>query len=463
MVESGRLESDYSVMNRIGGSNPPLSSKKLFVMKALHRDSWLECGMFRYGKSVLAVFIVMCCHMAHASVYDNRFIPLIQVPYVTVLDRYQYADVDVFFATSHGAFGRFDETVGIPELAGRYDEHQVAQAIALTGKPNPLVQAFPTDIDILRASLPWRMDGKIQAQGMQFSMRKNVVPNWLFLGFSWLFMRVDSWPIFRSDFNEQVISSPTTIAELDRIRLEMNDELGLYSAHSSQSGMGDLDLYARVSGDWDYVLKCRRIQASLSVGALVDTGVRRNINVPASIPFGGNGHPGFYFSGELELELKEDWKAGLLLRGNKRVARTRVQRMPADKEPYTYGAIVGCARVNPGGTIVFSPYMLFENLRDGFGACLQFTLTEHEKDGWSDRRPLAEQQALPAQLELVENLSSWRSCYVTLNAFYDFGKVKVKRDFDPVFTLAWSFPVGACGAYGSAKTQKVTVGFEFNF
>jgi len=60
-------------------------------------------------------------------------------------------------------------------------------------------------------------------------------------------------------------------------------------------------------------------------------------------------------------------------------------------------------------------------------------------------------------------LSDWRSSYITLYGFYDFGKMKVKRNFEPIFTAQWDVPVTVCDAHASVKTQKVTLGFEFNF
>jgi len=347
----------------------------------------------------ITLFVASWVNVAHAMIYDNRFFPFIKPPYINVKDNYSYADIDCFITTAHSAWGENDENLGIPEIFGFFDEHQLAIAIEKTGKPNPLIAAFPTDIDILLMELPWKMRGKIQAQGMSFGMRKTIFKHWLSIGFSWLFMRVDSGQTFTSLINEQAIQSQTTIDELDALRKSMEREIGITCAHSNQVGMGDLDVYLRAGNIWDYVLKCRRIQAGLSVGALVPTGERKIINEPASVPFGGNGHPGFYASIDAEFELKEDFKVGLLVRGNKRVARTCIHRMPACKEPSIFGVLVGKARVNPGPTIIFAPYAMFENLRDGFGALVQFTLTNHSKDKWHDKR--SDKCSVPANTEIL--------------------------------------------------------------
>lgn len=417
--------------------------------------------MLMYKKCVVAVVVLFWAHTACAMIYDNRFFPLIKPPYISILDRYSYADVDCFITTANSAWGENDQELGIPELFGLYDQNQLARAIAKTGKPNPLIQEFPTDADLLLMELPWKIRGKIQAQGMSFGMRKAIWCHWLSLGFSWLFMRVNSSQNFTAVFNEQAINSVATIDRLDALRKAMDREIGITCAHSQQVGMGDLDVYIRAGDIWDYVLKCRRIQAGLSVGALVATGERKLINEPSSVPFGGNGHPGFYFSGDLELELKEDFKVGLVLRGSKRVPRTCLHRMPACKEPSIFGAIVGKARVNPGPTVIFAPYGMFENLRDGFGAMVQFTLINHFTDKWDDLR--SDRCTIPANTKALEEHSNWRSSYVTLYGFYDFGKMKVKRNFEPIFTVEWDVPVSVCDVHASAKMQKIALGFEFNF
>lgn len=419
--------------------------------------------MFRHKKIVTVVtLLAFWGHTSYAMIYDNRFFPLIKPPFISIDKRSSYADIDTFITTAHSAWGDNDENITIPQVFGKYDQNQLAQAIALTGQPNPLVAAFPTDVDLFSMELPWLMRGKIQAQGLAFAMRKTMYYHWLSVGFSWLFMRSNSAIHFRPNFNPQHINSPITMAELDELRSTMERSIGITSSFAHQTGMGDLDLYVRAGNGWEYIYKCRRIFAGVSLGALVPTGEIRNIDVPASVPFGGNGHPGFYVAIDLELEVKEDMKVGFLFRGSKRSPKKCIHRMSACKEPEIFGAITSTARVNPGGTIVFAPYASLENIRDGFGALIQFNLTNHEKDGWIDFHT---NKKIPvrANVEHMENHSSWRSSYVLLYAFYDFGKMKTKRNFEPIFTVEWDVPVNVADPHGAVKTQKVALGFEFNF
>ena len=190
------------------------------------------------------------------------------------------------------------------------------------------------------------------------------------------------------------------------------------------------------------------------------TGERRNINNPASVPFGGDGYYGIYGALEAEFELKEDWKVGWLLQLSKRFKRTLAQRMPVGQEPYIYGPIVGPASINPGFTFIMSPYVSFENLREGLGARVQYTLELHTKDCWQDKRV---NPTIPVNLDNVIRLSTWGADYITLTVFYDFGKVKVIRGLEPIVSFAWDWPVSFLESKGNCKTNKIALGIECNF
>ncbi len=390
-----------------------------------------------------------------AYIYDNRFFPLFRRPYVTVEGRPSHFALEAFVTTASEAIGK-DKDDGVPlgALFGKYDQNNVADSLVALGNPNPLRSEWQGK------TIPWRIDGKIQSQGLAFSYHQSVT-DWLYLGFYWMFMRVNSRQEFFFQRQEsQLKLQGGDLLELDATRRQMHRDLGLGGNHSEQSGMGDLAVYLRFGKIWEYVSKFRKVDAGLSLGLLVPAGQRRDIDQPASVPFGGDGHWGFYISGDVELELKEDWKAGLLLRIGKRFPRTQIHRMPIGNVPHVFGAIVGPARVNPGVTLVASPYFSVENLREGLGARVMYTLTHHEDDEWEDARS---DKTVPVNLAQVSELSSWASDYFTLNVFYDFGKVKVDRGFAPILTASWDIPAAVFLARRVSKTHKVSLGIEFNF
>ncbi len=406
-------------------------------------------------KVFLFLFVmVLIGQQCAAMVFDNRFIPLFQRPRIGIEGLASSFAIDFMIATASKAFDDDEQEIGIPELHGKFDLGVLANAIADTGKPNPL----RSDLQGIR--IPFKMDGRIQAQALTMHYRQQLI-NWLSLGCSWLFMRVNARQQFTFDKqNTSLILGPGDLQELDASRRRIFSDLGLIENHTAELGFGDIDAYLRFGKEWDYTLKCRRIDAGLSLGGLLATGVNHDINRPASIPFGGNGHWGFYVAADVLFELREDIKVGLLFRVNKRIPRTRNRRLSVRGEPRIFGAEVGQARVNPGATVIFSPYFVLENLRQGLGMGVHYTLTSHQEDDWNDRR---ENKEVPVKLAKVRDLSEWGSDYFTLNVFYDFGKVKVTRSFDPIFSFRWDVPAMIFISSRVAKTHKVSLGVEFAF
>jgi hypothetical protein len=164
--------------------------------------------------------------------------------------------------------------------------------------------------------------------------------------------------------------------------------------------------------------------------------------------------------GDGEFELKEDWKLGLYIGLSKRLAKTQLHRMPVADEPTNFGVVIGDARVNPGVTFMFAPYFSVENLREGFGARIQYTLAVHGADGWTDKRC---DKTVPVRLRRVVDWSSWSGGHITLTPLYDFGKLKVNRGIEPIVYLAWDIPVNVFVTRRIPKTNKVSIGIEFNF
>ncbi|HZW60922.1 MAG TPA: hypothetical protein VFF04_01740 [Candidatus Babeliales bacterium] len=400
-------------------------------------------------------FILMLCTagLTQTMSFDNRFIPLIQHPYVTVIDRPSHGAFNFFMLTGHQAFGEFDEEIGIPELFGKYDQRDIAKAIVARGCPNPLRSAFRN------LELPWIVQEKLQGQGVDFYFQQQVTNNFS-LGFTWFIMSLNSYQHFNLKKNDSMALTKSEEQELDEVRRSMQEMLCLFGPRSHQVGWGDLDFYLHFGESWDYTLKFRHIDAGLRLGVLIPAGLRRKLDNPSSIPFGGDGFWGIYGDADAELELKEDWKLGLLFRINKRISRTCLQRMPIGNEPSLFGGVVGPARVDPGFTFIMSPYLSFENLREGFGARVQYSISVHTEDHWTDKRSDA---TVPVSLDKVVKFSEWASDYMTLCVFYDFGKMKVIREFNPIVNFNWDIPVSFVAAHASAKTTKISLGLEFNW
>jgi hypothetical protein len=407
---------------------------------------------------ILATITLISFSGISAMVFDNRYFPLIQYPYISVLGRESHITGDFFVTTASNATDDRERSIGIAELSGPFDQAQLALSMTLAGFPNPLDPPI-----LINGELPWMLAGKLQTQGFAFSYRQYINCNFS-VGIYTLVMRSNSFIDFL--FNSSKASSLTStltesdILELDATRRQMLATLGLACNHVHQAGFGDTEIYARWFDRYEYYFKLRSLEYAFRFGLLIPTGVKREINKPASVPFGGNGHWGIYASADGEFEVKEDWKIGILLRASKRFARTRNERMPVDNEPQIFGVVTGLAKIDPGFTEIFAVYGQMEGLREGFGLRVQYTLINHNRDTWTDERV---DKTIPVKLEPVNVRSGWASEYITLAAFYDFGKTSQDCRNQPIVRAAWDIPFTLLVGHRFVHSFRVSLGLEYNF
>lgn len=403
----------------------------------------------------LYTYILFFTISISAMVYDNRFIPLFARPRIIIDGKQSFFATDFFMATGSKAIERADSNIGIPELYGKFDQGRLADAIIATGQPNLL------RTDWLGKEIPWNVEGKIQAQAAVFFIHHRL-NNWLGIGADWSFMRVNSTQEFFLNCPNLKLG-PGDLLEIDQERRAMFTEIGLQRNHCAQLGFNDVDCYLYFGKMWDYTLKLRRIDIGGRLGVLIPSGLTREINNPASIPFGGNGHWGSYVEFDGLFELKEDLKAGLMMRLSKRFAKTKCERISVKGEPYIFGAATGTVDINPGITFVFSPYVMLENLRQGLGLSVQYYLTIHQQDTWKNIHSNVIQNEPCDIITHIEKLSQWGSDYFSLNVFYDFGKEKAVRSLDPILSLKWDVPATFFVSKNISKTNRVSLGVECAF
>jgi hypothetical protein len=402
--------------------------------------------------TILSLGLLVVGVAIDAMTSDSRYIPLFDPPRLAIENTRSAFIPDYFLATGSKSLDRLEREIGMWELAGKFDQGKLADAFVAAGLPNPLRSEWQG------IEIPLAVEGKLQAQAVDFSFYQPVT-NWLYVGCSWMFMRVNTSQEFFLNCKTLKLLDGDAI-ELDESRRSMLDQLGLLRNHNAQLGFGDVDAYVWLGRVWDYELKFRRIDVGSRLGLLIPSGVKRQLDAPTSIPFGGNGHWGAYVEVDGIFELKEDFKVGFLTRVIKRFSRTSCQRMPVLVEPYIYGVAVGQVTVNPGPTFLFSPYVVLENLRKGFGVAVQYHLTNHWKDSWKDART---DRTVPVKLAPVEELSDWASDYFTLEAFYDFGKEKAQRSFDPILMFRWDVPAMFFMTKNIVKTNRVSISLECAF
>ncbi len=407
------------------------------------------------SKKFFLLTIILCFfQIGHATIYDDRFIPLFAPQQFFIEGLPSAYELDFVAITASDAFARDEKTVGIPELFGMFDLNTLATSLLeITGKS-------PLRSDLLGRELPFFVNGRIQGEG--FFMRYcQAFAKYFTLGCEFYFFKTNSRQTFRLDLEKVKNLKPGDINEIERSRRLAFEEIGLISTVAPQHGLSDIDIYLRGGKQWDYTLKCRKIYAGLTVGGFVPTGVKRDIFNPASITYGGDGFGGVYVKGDALFELKEDIKVGFLLEIIKRIPRTVTARMPmVASEPYIFGPIIGDAHINPGATLGFSPYFVLENLRGGLGLGIHYTLVSHWQDCWQDRR---KDKTIPVDLSQVIKTSKWGADYFTIDVFYDFGKQNTKHIIDPIIFFRWDVPSMLFVSHNVPKTNKIALGVELAY
>ncbi|HXW85935.1 MAG TPA: hypothetical protein VEK38_01185 [Candidatus Bathyarchaeia archaeon] len=391
---------------------------------------------------------------AQGMVYDNRFIPLI-APLRLEPDGVPSALwINALFGSASIAFNERQEEAPLLEIEGAFDLGQLANAIVVTGKPNPL----PSPFQGIR--IPYRVDGRLQMQGFNCTYYQKLTKHWS-AGFSWLFMGVNTRPIFTLLKKDMTLFFDSgDILELEQARGEAFTEIGITQNRVSQKGFGDVDLYVRYGWTGDHMAKMRFMDIGLTAGMVVPSGVRMLNNAPSSVPFGGDGFWGVYGAVDGTFELKEDLKVGIFGRIMKRFSRVHLERASVVGEPYIFGAAVVPIRRDPGFTIIFSPWIAMEHLHRGLGLGVYYTLTSHQQDFIEDAR---QHPTFPLDLAEERGRSAWGTDYVTLQLFYDFGKIKMQRSFDPLLSVRWDIPAQFFVCNRVAKTQRVAVSIALTF
>jgi hypothetical protein len=392
-------------------------------------------------------------------VFDNRFFPLIQKPFLPnayPIEASSHWAIRPFYFFSHTAFDHPDiddnDEFGLFEINGTYDQLGIDRALRKAGI---------TDHSLLRSdfrirnSLPWRQCGRREAWGFELAYYQWLT-NWFGFGFDWLFIHVSSRLELLLNL-DAVQGSVAENRELLAVNSQMHKLMGVSPGLWNKNSSGDLDLYIRFGTIYDYVLKMRRIQVGLKLGALIPAAPEFDIYNPASVPVGGNKHWGIYGALDAEFTLKQNWKAGLMLRLSKRFARTTRIRIPILHEPLNYAVLVDTARVNPGLTFVFSPYIQVEGLREGLGARALYTLIKHNRDRI---RSVSTDNTLSGNIQDVVQRSKWGIQYVTLTVFYDVGKSREFRGALPVISCDLDIPLGGIVSERSSKTFGVSLRIE---
>lgn len=424
----------------------------------------------------------------------SRYFPFLERPENYLL-RKPYLHVAGFYASADTAFKRGGKNGGIPELWGNYDLQDVIRSLQVVraGQGQPFVNPIVTETgstEFANPSIPLKfsVSSRVHSQGIILNYEHNLNYQGLSVGV-WLpiidVTAVTRYNFLSSDFMA-ALSRPLTFNELarltilmDKIRRSTHDLIGFTQNQWQKTGFGDLDIHLRGNNFFDHKLLMRSINIDTQVGLIIPTGALSQNDNPSSVSFMGDGHVGLYVDVVPEFELKQDLKVGFMFSSLYQFKNERTVRIPVYKEPAIYSSLVGKLEVDPGWTLKLSPYIIFENFTDGLHFQARYTYLRHAIDRYADVRL---DKAIPSFLTLMpgqltdtttlaqsdidqnsaqkQDLSKWRSHYISLQVMYNSKDALHNLSMDPNAYILYDWPIGGNGI---SKTHQVTVGVELHF
>lgn len=408
--------------------------------------------MFKHYYKFIALIALFIFNSTNPMVYDNRFVPLFQKPFVTTPCVYGHGQAQPFFMRADDAQGDVEKQP-LPDLFGTYDLISIINALLKSGKisENPL----RSDLQSL-TTIPFKREGRIDTQGMAFFYQWPIACNW-YLGTSFLFMHVNSRAEFCLDSSVDI--SPGDKSYLFKLKEQLNKDLGLLPPLYSRTVFGDVVFFLKYNCFMPYTFKFRSLNFIPEIGVYIPTSPRSLLNNPASIPIGGERRWGMYFGFENQYEVREDWFAKVMFRAIKRFKNNEIERLPIDQEPINYGAFMGFTSINPGWTFVFAPSIFLKGIREGLGVSVLYTLVSHLRDNVSSCSS-CEGESLQPNIKCFERLSGWGSEYISVGLFYDLAKERDCCRY-PTVSLYWDIPVDWLISERSARTHCISLVVDF--
>jgi hypothetical protein len=420
-------------------------------------------------KRFLASLVVLLAFVpfAHSMIFDNRYIPLFQRPLSRHHNRLSNIRIEGAFTTANKAFtpevfNSSDEEVELFQLNGAYDQMAMTRD-TLKVYPNTTIPSsfLPSEIMATNQDIGWKRSGKLETQLFNIRYSQALTQN-IIIGIDTLAGHISSHERSRSEYIDKLLqrSLPGQANTLIEGDAALKNFLKILPSDYDTLSWGDTDLSLRLGNRWEYKAKFKAIDAGITLGCIAPTAKARTIFNPASISLGGNKHWGLYISADADFNLKEDWRAILLMRVQKRLARTSVQRMPFGNEPLEYGLLRGPAYINPGYTFIVAPTIILDGIRDNWGINAAYTLVIHQKDSWHDKR---KERSIKPNLVRLEELSSWGSEYVTAGLSYDYSRDQEEPRVANRLSCSLDIPLNYAVAHGSVKSYKLSLSMESNF
>jgi len=384
--------------------------------------------------------------------FDNRFFP--QSPLYLILPGKTKSMFNIrsSFGFTEKAYSTVDKEIELFHLYGDFDLGVLGRAIAKNTGTNPLRSYF------YDKSIPFKIEGGLRVQEVGISCYYQIIDG---IGFGVNFSCLHQQNFYNFNLDHlQFLHTDGIKEELNKARKNIFNQLGFSKDSNSLISLNDIDLFFRFGIIRDYTLKCRRINAGFRLGGFLPTSVKCDISKPSLAPSATQGTVGFYGAIDLLFELKENLKLGVFFALNKRLNHTRIERIPLLNEPYIFGATSGQVTIKNGSTILFTPYILFENLRSGIGFGIFYSLTYHTKDHWNIDETIL---YLENTKKSIEKNSNWASDYVRLEVLYNFNHRYKNNKNSPLLKIEWEIPTSFFVTKRIGKTNIISLSMEYNF
>ncbi len=365
----------------------------------------------------------------------------------------------LFVESAHHASNQYGKEVGLFDIGPIYTLKSLDNALLQSGRIQQSL--IPTYWQAGLTQAPYNMVGRLQTEGITFHWYHDLSDHWAFgVRGEGLHASARMELVRDPAFDRGFVFGPGDRNQLQILQEEISEALGVEAPIWDAYMLGDLEVYARLYTAKPYAYKCRYVDAGIALGLIVPAAPHRDINNPASILMGGNRHWGMFLEGSVDAIVRHDIRAGFLARYQQRFSRVDLLRVPTSEEALPFGAVVGDIRVSPGPVFMFAPYLIKENLRDGFGMRVGYTLVKQFKDCFADRRV---DQSVPINFAVLRETSEWGLDYVTLGFLYDFAYDKVERNFEPVISITVDAPVDFIVNSRAGRTWGVALSMEASF
>ena len=405
---------------------------------------------------------------------SNRYFPFLETPQIVKRGKFGTFKPAFFYIRDSVAWGDNWGRIGIHELYGKYDLEDVINSLQSVTEDideqaftNPFTAVLgDSGAKYIDKPIKYDLNGKLKAIGFTLKYEQDLPWKNTFLGAFLPVMHVISNQVYSFNQNASRLGfTPTSadIDEIDTVRRYTHEEIGFQSPDYTKTGFGDLDLYFRFRAEWEYLHLMHGINFNLKTGVLIPTGVKRDINNPAAVPFMGDGHIGWYLSIVQEFELKEDLRLGIMLGYLYQFKEKMMERMSVGSEPSVFSSLKGRLQVKPGPTLKIAPYLSICNIVDGLNVQLMYTHLMHNDDDLDDRRPTSEIDKLNSRLTTSEDLTRWRMNLFTMELMYDSKAALKKWPLEPIIYATFTVPFGWIGGKNAAKHHQFSLGVELNF